>query len=790
MFSHSVINNGTFLYSALRDSDSVVSSPKRRGFNILHSRIASGAFHDSGERFDAPKCHPGTREAVLKEIMRWVEEASDSVGILWLYGPAGAGKSAIAQNIAELCSKFGLLLGTFFFSRIAPLRKDETRLIASIAYQLAISVPETREFINKAVEKDPSIFERSLEAQMETLVVRPLEQALESEPAFAAPWPKLIIIDGLDDCHGLIIQRKIIEVLSSALDRVPLLLFIATRPEPHIRNAFNVIGQSSPSYHIVLDDTYHPDSDIRAFLLSRFQGIKDNHPLNAYIPSAWPSADVIDALVRKSSGQFIYASTVMKFLDSHDHRPTKRLNIVLGLSPPGEDIPYKELDTLYIHIFSSVKRISGTLRILGVLVFNAGGTPHMTPEFIESFLSLEPGEVHLSLFDMHSIVYIPSPLGSIPPFSIRILHASLDEFLVDKKRSGIFYLDTGTVHEDMARCCLRIIQNDTETEEYPLTVEDYANQSLVYHCTRVTLPLTAGLEAQLLQMNLKAWMVSRDHQLWDELPAFFEWLEQADKGNGLHDHHQSAWDQYILAKLNKYFLNGNNIGIVGMLLLPDDWKLQWLSAQMSSREAAVIRSTDKQQLKLLELGNNHQYRQMLLSLFEDRKRAGKYHLDGLVYARAAVACIKSLFDESEPEYGTIITSNLSELFAEVDHRDIYHPEEYLLATSKSTLDLNSDNDQVDLESSYWPGIHYTILLLSKACHCPKLTLLLQNHPLHDPSKAAIHDRSLGLADVRSAVSDYLKKHENTRRAELPPSPSSGTLVTPKWRKRLFKRLLK
>ena len=33
---------------------------------------------------------------------------------LWLYGPAGAGKSAIAQTIAELLEEAGLLAGAFF----------------------------------------------------------------------------------------------------------------------------------------------------------------------------------------------------------------------------------------------------------------------------------------------------------------------------------------------------------------------------------------------------------------------------------------------------------------------------------------------------------------------------------------------------------------------------------------------------------------------------------------------------------------------------------------------------
>ena len=53
--------------------------------------------------------------------MNWVlgKENTNSL-ILWLNGAAGAGKSAIAQRIAELCHEADILLATFFFSRSDP----------------------------------------------------------------------------------------------------------------------------------------------------------------------------------------------------------------------------------------------------------------------------------------------------------------------------------------------------------------------------------------------------------------------------------------------------------------------------------------------------------------------------------------------------------------------------------------------------------------------------------------------------------------------------------------------
>jgi hypothetical protein len=115
------------------------------GIDILLEASAPGAFHNSGERFNPPRCHPKTRIHIIAKIMNWiVGEVEWDRFVMWLYGPAGAGKSAIAQTIAEHCHASHLLLASFFFSRTDPKRNNEKSLIASIAYQITLNVPEAR----------------------------------------------------------------------------------------------------------------------------------------------------------------------------------------------------------------------------------------------------------------------------------------------------------------------------------------------------------------------------------------------------------------------------------------------------------------------------------------------------------------------------------------------------------------------------------------------------------------------------------------------------------------------
>jgi len=121
------------------------------GFDRLQQAVATSAFHNAGDTFDPPKCHPNTRTAVINKIMNWIlglEEDDRNALILWFYGPAGAGKTAIAHNIAERCDLENLLLASFFFSRSDPARSDPKSLITTIAYQITINIPVGKISIN------------------------------------------------------------------------------------------------------------------------------------------------------------------------------------------------------------------------------------------------------------------------------------------------------------------------------------------------------------------------------------------------------------------------------------------------------------------------------------------------------------------------------------------------------------------------------------------------------------------------------------------------------------------
>ncbi|KDR68648.1 hypothetical protein GALMADRAFT_129372, partial [Galerina marginata CBS 339.88] len=353
MFSRShqvTVNGGSFLaVEGDYYDNSSVRVEKRRGIDILLEGIAKGALHNSGERFDPPKCHPNTRTAVLQKIMDWVQNSDpSSPEFMWIYGPAGSGKSAIAQSIAELCYEYGYLLGAFFFSRSAAGRNNDKRLAATIAYQIGQSFTEVLPLIEKSVERDPALLSLNLEAQLKALIIEPLlKSALH-----VLPRPRLIIIDGLDECQDPRAHTTIIRTFTQlvTVHNLPFIILFASRTEYHIREAFNDKTFDTNLCRIALDNTlWRADDDIREFLISRFLKIHDTHQMKSYLPPVWPLPEVIDKLVAKSSGQFIYASTVIKYIEAHGYHPTNRLDTVLGLRSIENGTPFAELDDLYRH---------------------------------------------------------------------------------------------------------------------------------------------------------------------------------------------------------------------------------------------------------------------------------------------------------------------------------------------------------------------------------------------------------------------------------------------------------
>ena len=420
---------------------------------------ALGAIYNSleRERLDPPKCHPNTRKAVIKKIIDWICGIIDSKAlILWLYGAAGAGKSAIAHTLAEICENYGWLVASFFFWKTAGERNNANRFVATIAHQVALAIPASRELIRAAVDHNLFIFKQSIDVQLSKLIIEPLEQLVSAGIIFDAS-PLVIIIDGLDECEGNDVQSGIVKSLASAFHRTSfrIRILIASRPEVYLQSTFNSSPVQPHLARLALSDEYSPEKDIYKFLEDSFEKIRHEHPHASHIPSSWPSANVLHELTQKSSGQFIFASTTVKYVGGNPHQlPHRRLDVIRQLRPPkGEkDMPYAELNSLYHHVLSNVDDMEAVKQILGVLIIVNPiideGSIDSTYE-MDNFLGWESGETEACLGQLASIIECGTN------GHISIFHATLSDFLLDCSRSNEVHLCQESILGDCTALALQ-----------------------------------------------------------------------------------------------------------------------------------------------------------------------------------------------------------------------------------------------------------------------------------------------------------------------------------------------
>ncbi|KAJ7899381.1 hypothetical protein B0H13DRAFT_1718132 [Mycena leptocephala] len=231
---------------------------------------------------------------------------------------------------------------------------------------------------------------------------------------------------------------------------LPLRFLIASRPEPHIHEIFT---WSLNRIHCPLN-VNQSFEDVRKYLLDEFARIHREHRATmARVPHPWPSVNIIDKLVEKSSGYFIYASTVIKFIDDKNFRPTERLAVITGMAEPRFGVLFAALDQLYTQVLAQVPDQPQLLKILKVITTDLSYSyKPVSAISIEQLLELEPGEVQLVMRCLHSVVGLPEDNN----WGISIHHASFRDFLQDPARAGIFYIGGCQHQTDLSRHILKV----------------------------------------------------------------------------------------------------------------------------------------------------------------------------------------------------------------------------------------------------------------------------------------------------------------------------------------------
>lgn len=464
---HFSIQNPFFLNSSIEAPDHNLGS-----FAIRYT--ISGAHYDSSARQPPPRCHLGTRKRIVEQTLRWFLGMPRTERVLWLIGPAGAGKSAIMQTLTEQAATKSILGAALFFSA-AKGHNQSAKVFTTLAYQLAAKHPTYHSFLCGRLKADPLLPEKSIATQFSELIVEPLARCA----IHLAPNDVAILIDGLDECKGEREQLEIaglITYFTITYPSAPVRWIIASRSEPHI---MSFLSRKSVSPIVIKEelllDSTEACRDTERYLRDELVRIKRSYLATSFLPQ-WPAETHIQKITSVGTGLFAYIATVISFVDDYSiGNPISQLQQVLDVIENRSDLrpatdnphPMKQLDALYTCILSQVPK--QTLQLVKVLFRHYlpyGAGPSEGFALTCNWLGFTPDVVFGALHRLSSIFDFPTSLSMfVLKHRMGFRHQSFCDYLSDPIRSGSYSIASTECIEQDLDCTIRIL-SETSAGHY------------------------------------------------------------------------------------------------------------------------------------------------------------------------------------------------------------------------------------------------------------------------------------------------------------------------------------
>ena len=420
-----------------------------------------------GQSIKREVCTDGTRVKILREITRWANEPSlGSPRVFWLTGQAGSGKTTIAYTIAKRFEEGGnaeqhtVLGGNFLCSRQFPETQAQTRILPTIAYQLAHKCKSYANALH-VVDKFDAV-NHDVSSQMKGLLVDPWKLSEPTRHPKVGPElpPYLIVIDALDEIKGdggsTFLRDLLIAINESDLRGFKFL--VTSRSDPKVAE----LCESFKSEAVCrLQDVpiEEAESDIEIYLKAKLPGLSGSPEFTE--------------LGQRAGGLFIYAATAVKYLTPRDSitvgEQTEMLNDFLSrpydpTSSSDDDATFL-IDELYRQImcdaFSNLSRkvLARRLRILYTFLCTA--EPTSTSIVAALVLDCDDEAARAVLRDLHAVLYTQDN-------QVFWYHTSFPDFIFSEERSNFridnknftFSCNEPTHHNLLGESCFRIMKSE------------------------------------------------------------------------------------------------------------------------------------------------------------------------------------------------------------------------------------------------------------------------------------------------------------------------------------------
>jgi nucleoside-triphosphatase THEP1 len=450
----------------------------------------------------------------------WVAEpsSSSSMSIFWLAGLAGTGKSTIVKTFCERVSNDDrFLLASFFASRNSAERRDPYRILHTFAYQLAVASDRIRSHVLSAARAPQDVMQEPMQEQVKQLLAEPIKRA--------QLFGRTIVfaIDALDECQKSpagVEGGPLIELLALLLQDQPVKLLVASRQEDSIANMFRSLSHVPLRLHEISSAVV--EADIRRILNAGFADMWRRRARDIGT-DLWPTESQLNTLVQLTGPFFIYASTVLKFVDGPRFSPQRRLRQILergSVISTDSSNPYLQVDALYADVLKSATeeapgctnaelcwRVGNLLRTIVLLE-----KPVSVLALAHLMGILEFEEIQQMENDVRalgSVLLISDAPGS-ERFSgtVSTFHPSFRDFLVDRQRCSEerFLVRPAENQHELLYHCLQLLNRHLRHDVCGIRNPGLANEDIQHLPERLTqsVPESARYACCFWQIHLVA----------------------------------------------------------------------------------------------------------------------------------------------------------------------------------------------------------------------------------------------------------------------------------------------
>jgi len=387
------------------------------------------------------KCLDGTRVEILKEIVDWINDPDVNVQrIFWLHGQAGRGKSAIAHTVALQYKNAGGLCSCFCFARDRLPERLEQKVLSNIVRDLANCDPAFQRVVLGAIKEDNTLKATHDVMQQWEKLLKPLLEVSDGRVGSV-----VVVIDALDESGSDTSRKHILEVLTKA----------ASLP-----SNFRILLTSQPLADIMraLRDTQH----VRAVSLDE---ISAEHDIHMYVSKQLKDrrdigATEINEIVRRAGGLFEWARLACEWIGSDTAGETVKErfdDLMVPMSREGTTL----LDEMYVTILkSSVGRRQKSLvrfrSLMRQILYTLEPLPMGALHAMRMYFLHEDDRFEVALI----LDYMGSLLSGITNHkkTIRLLHSSFHDFLIDQSRSGDYFVGELGIQVDLAVASLCVLR--------------------------------------------------------------------------------------------------------------------------------------------------------------------------------------------------------------------------------------------------------------------------------------------------------------------------------------------